>query len=291
MLKFAGRLTIIQVTEYGRLGNNIQQILIAKLHIVKYGCKVSLSKSLKKSLSIAGGTKDFLQPQKALTTISKQQQRWRTHQLFRINADLFFYRNVKWWEIDTFINPSDFTESIASLAEPLRNELSRRNNLLIKEYERLDICVVHLRGGDISDLSNSQYVTNPLSYYRWLLGQSDKFLLVTEPRCHHPLFEEICELLKPESIVSHRKVKKDFYALTSSPKIATSGVGTFAIAAALLNKNLKKLFFSNAFCEEHLNPLLVQPNVQKIYYQIPNSFFEAWSKMAPQQRLDLLKNS
>lgn len=289
ILKVAGRFTTIHVFRYGRLGNNVQQILMAKLHVMRYGCKVTLCPGLKNSLEIAGGSDDFFLHQKAFEISLKDQSRPCRPQLFTLNAGLFFYRDLQWWQLNTFVRPNEFEGAICSIIKPLKDSLCIRNSVLVEEYERKNVCLLHLRGGDISDLHSPQYITNPLSYYVWLSEQSCKFMVVMQPSCRHPLFNEICDLLRPESILSHSAVDKDFYALTSCPKIATSGVGTFAIAAALLNKNLKELFFSNAFCEEHLNPLLVESSVLKKCYKMPNDFFVQWSMSTPTERLLLLK--
>jgi len=54
--------------------------------------------------------------------------------------------------------------------------------------------------------------------------------------------------------IQSSSVAKDFATLMAAKNIATSGVGTFAVAAALCSKNLKNFYFSDRYMTEHLNP-------------------------------------
>ena len=46
---------------------------------------------------------------------------------------------------------------------------------------------------------------------------------------------------------------EDFATLLAAKNLATSGVGTFAIAAALCSENIKNIYSSDAYLKEHLN--------------------------------------
>ena len=48
------------------------------------------------------------------------------------------------------------------------------------------------------------------------------------------------------------KIAEDFNILLNAKNLATSGVGTFSIAAALASKNLKNFYYSNLFFLHHL---------------------------------------
>jgi hypothetical protein len=40
--------------------------------------------------------------------------------------------------------------------------------------------------------------------------------------------------------------------------LAASGVGTFAVAAALCSRNLRQFYASDRLADEHLNPLMIR---------------------------------
>ena len=48
-------------------------------------------------------------------------------------------------------------------------------------------------------------------------------------------------------------VPEDYATLLSAKNLATSGVGTFGISAALCSQNIKNFFTSDAYLTEHLN--------------------------------------
>ena len=61
---------------------------------------------------------------------------------------------------------------------------------------------------------------------------------------------------------SHRKertkYKEDFNILSNAKNLATSGVGTFAIAAAMCSKKIENLYYSDLFFNHHLNPTMLK---------------------------------
>ena len=66
-------------------------------------------------------------------------------------------------------------------------------------------------------------------------------------------------------------MEEDFKTLLSAKNLATSGVGTFSIAAALMSKNLKNLYCSDIFLDHHLNPYMIDANSVNIHiYNIKN---------------------
>ena len=55
----------------------------------------------------------------------------------------------------------------------------------------------------------------------------------------------------------------------NAENLATSGVGTFPIAAALCSSKLKNLYYSDIYFNHHLNPELVR-NVNHVRFRFGN---------------------
>jgi hypothetical protein len=145
--------------------------------------------------------------------------------------------------------------------------------------------VIHLRGGDVANLENRYYVTNPLHYYRELSHRHRRALIVTEPGSTHPLLAAVQSLFPVHDVVSG-SVAGDFQLLRQAVHLATSGVGTFAVAAALLSERLRHFHCTDVFLIEHLNPrMLDTARVEVDMLRLPG-FQEAW--LRSRDRLGLL---
>lgn len=123
-----------------------------------------------------------------------------------------------------------------------------------------DICVIHIRSGDIFSRENylcnvvSKYLQNPFSYYKYISSKYRTCICVYEDD-KNPV---ISELKKINNVVLTRSsFEKDLELLLSTKNLVSSGVSTFSIAAALLSKNLKKLHATDIFLNEHLNPTML----------------------------------
>ena len=130
------------------------------------------------------------------------------------------------------------------------------SNLKVKHINPFDddTLVVHIRGGDIIEREYEKphnYVQNPLSYYLALIEDFENVIVVVEPKSNNPVVPELqkIERLKFQSL----SVAEDYATLLAAKNLATSGVGTFAVSAALCSHNIKNLFTSNAYLTEHLN--------------------------------------
>ena len=130
------------------------------------------------------------------------------------------------------------------------------SNLKVKHINPFDddTLVVHIRGGDIIEREYEKphnYVQNPLSYYLALIEDFENVIVVVEPNSNNPVVPELQKIgrLKFQSL----SVAEDYATLLAAKNLATSGVGTFAVSAALCSHNIKNLFTSNAYLTEHLN--------------------------------------
>lgn len=129
-------------------------------------------------------------------------------------------------------------------------------NLKVQHLEPLDedTLVVHIRGGDIIEREYEKphnYVQNPLAYYLALIEEFDNIIAVVEPKNNNPVLPELKKIdkIKFQSL----SVAEDYATLLAAKNIATSGVGTFGVSAALCSRNIKNLFTSDAYLTEHLN--------------------------------------
>ena len=60
-------------------------------------------------------------------------------------------------------------------------------------------------------------------------------------------------MLKKKIKFHSLSIAEDYATLLAAKNLATGGVGTFAVSAALCSKNIKNLFSSNVYLTEHLN--------------------------------------
>ena len=117
-----------------------------------------------------------------------------------------------------------------------------------------DTIVMHLRSGDnyhrIFD-PPTNYVPNPLIFYLNLIESFEKCILITEPDDKNPIVHELKKIDKVQ--VQSSTVAEDFATLMSAKNLALSGVGTFAMAAALCSSEIKNLYTTDLLLTEHLN--------------------------------------
>lgn len=117
-----------------------------------------------------------------------------------------------------------------------------------------DTIVMHLRSGDnyhrIFD-PPTNYIPNPLIFYLNLIESFDKCILITEPDRENPIVHELSKIDKVQ--IQSSTVADDFATLMSAENMALSGVGTFAMAAALCSSTIKNLYTTDLLLTEHLN--------------------------------------
>lgn len=127
-----------------------------------------------------------------------------------------------------------------------------------------DTLVIHLRGGDIFNVSKPHpaYVQNPLSFYVTIMAKYKNVVLVTEPGEQNPV---VCELKKHKKVVHYSStVDRDFYTIMQAENLALSGVGTFAVAAAMCSTNIRKIYCTNLYLQEHLNAKMFNESEVKV---------------------------
>lgn len=279
---------------YGRHGNNIQQILIGILHAEFFRSEFDLSDSMLK----AGRLCEFF-----------SERTFRFGAEAKDNSFYCFASNFFWFNEFSFRKNSfyrihahpDMKPRLESLlpAAYIEKEIHRvatqhlQSILLVpKSYSRRtttadNSLVIHLRSGDVQRLDNTYYSVNPLYYYRCIAAFHHNALIVTEPGPPHALLGEIQGLFQDCRVVSG-SARDDFEILRQARLLASSGVGTFAVAAALLSTNLEKFYCSNLYMDEHLNPKMLSRNrIDVIEIDLPG-YREKWARTA--DRLSLAYN-
>ena len=129
-------------------------------------------------------------------------------------------------------------------------------NLILPKKEPIgsDTIVMHLRSGDnyhrIFD-PPTNYIPNPLIFYLNLIESFDKCILITEPDRENPIVHELEKIDKVQ--IQSSTVEDDFALLMNAENVALSGVGTFAMAAALCSSTIKNLYTTDLLLTEHLN--------------------------------------
>ena len=85
-----------------------------------------------------------------------------------------------------------------------------------------------------------------------LVDEYAKIIVVTEPDNYNPIVDELKKINKVS--IQSSSIAEDFSTLLRTKNLASSGTGTFAVAAALCSNNLKNFYCSDLYLDEHLNP-------------------------------------
>jgi len=275
---------------YGRCGNNIQQVLIAMAHAEVFGGLFELDPAFLASGSLAGILRPFRCDHcNGLTTAREYESVFfhYTEYAFRkiILTRMRFQPGCPPRK-ETLLSRNWIEANLHRLAaERLKPHLVAEPRIADGVEPAESPLVIHLRSGDVQNLSYDYYLCNPLWYYQQLRRYHRHAVLVTEPGLAHPLLALIGELFETCELVSG-SVEDDFETLRQARFLATSGVGTFPLAAALLSSSLRKFYASDAYQIEHLNPrMLDRSRVQVALIPLPG-YKQHWRRS--KNRLDLL---
>ena len=155
-----------------------------------------------------------------------------------------------------------------------------------------DTIVMHLRSGDnyhrIFD-PPTNYIPNPLVFYLELIESYDKCILITEEDRQNPIVHELSKIDKVQ--IQSSTVAEDFATLMNAENVALSGVGTFAMAAALCSSQIKNLYTTDLLLTEHLNYTMlyntdVNVNVMELDNYLP-VFPCSWKNTEEQRKFIL----
>lgn len=217
---------------YGRLGNNIQQICNGILYsLITDEGFFTPHHDLIDQIAINQDQKTIVRPNRFFHYNTENKD-------FNINLE-YLYNNIgiiaKQYVVPAFKFSIDNSFDDATL-------------------------VIHIRSGDIFAHEHNpphDYVPNPLCYYLSLVEEYDKVVVVTEPDNYNPIVDILGKIEKVE--IQSKSVEEDFSTLMRAKNLASSGTGTFAIAAALCSSNIQNFYCTNLYLDEHLNPEMLVP--------------------------------
>lgn len=162
-----------------------------------------------------------------------------------------------------FKEKQDFPNKILTeqfVIDNLQNIFQKKlyNNIgFLKEFPvDEDTLILHIRSGDIFTKPIKTYYQNPINYYTQIIKEYKKVILVTSHEKNNPIFKVLSKMKK--ITVQSASLEEDFNLLVNAKNLATSGVGTFPIAAALLSQNLKNIYYTNLYSNQHLNPTMIK---------------------------------
>jgi hypothetical protein len=117
-----------------------------------------------------------------------------------------------------------------------------------------DTIVIHLRSGDLYHKifdPPTNYIPNPLVFYLNLIDSFKNVIIVTQSDRSNPL---ISELEKIDRIkIQHLSNAEDISTLMRAKHVGLSGIGTFAMAAALCSSNVTDVYTTDLLLTENLN--------------------------------------
>ncbi len=145
-----------------------------------------------------------------------------------------------------------------------------------------DTVVMHIRSGDIFSRRNyycsvvSNYLQNPLSFYNKIADNYNKVIVLTEDY-NNPVISELEK--NPKVEIRILSVSETIEVMLSAKNVVTSGVSSFPIACVLLSENIKKLYCSNLYVDEILNPKdLLKTNVDVELITIDTERYIKWNE-------------
>ena len=272
---------------YGRLGNNVQQILIAVMHAESYGGIVEITEQQ----LATQGLNEFFTPLlydfsngKPITKIYRSNFFFFDGFAFSLGQHLRLHCVEGFLRRDSLLSAAYVHSHLHRVCEQyLRSHLRSAPSYTLNVSE--SVLVLHLRSGDVANLQSALYATNPLCYYQFLSSMHREVALVAEPGPVHPLLNRIRGLFSDCKVVSGSTLA-DFELLRSARFLASSGVGTFSVAAALLSEKLQRFYCSSAYLNEHLNPAMLDPKrVDVVEYKM-KGYLDLWHQSS--NRLDWL---
>ncbi|MFM7642214.1 MAG: hypothetical protein ACKO45_11780 [Cyanobium sp.] len=283
------------ISWYGRTGNNIQQLIVALAHSIHYKGSLTVTSSQLSNSPLDGIIQPFGEDfssgptRKATQIFASNLFHYTEFSFLRIDTKRSFFKRGYWPRRETTLGRMHIESHAHQIAHEVLSAhlVPSTINPTYQEWLAQNSLVIHMRAGDIADLQNDLYMTNPLSYYRRLAQNFDRVLIVTEPELNHPLIAKVAKLFS-QSRISSGSVSEDFDLLRNAVNLASSGPGTFVVAAALLSRRLRRFYCTDLFLDEHLNPRMIRkPGISVNIYSL-KGFAKAW--MSKSDRLGILED-
>ena len=247
----------ISLKFYGGFGNNLQQIALAIMFSEKYN----------KNLTVDN--------HQFIDKVSYKNSKNPFDRFIPNYSDRFFYYGSKQFKnylIDYPLDINDFYFYYKNFHKTFKLKIRNQVNFLYDKKINNKALVIHIRKLE----GHPNYVQNPINYYKILFEKYDEVLIVTDD----PESELISTLKKQKKLqIQSSTLQEDFNTLVNSTNLATSGVGTFSVAAAMLSNKLQNIYYSNYFMDSHLNPEMLLPEIKKTKLTVQNyTGFGSWDK-------------
>ena len=241
---------------FSRFGNNLQQIAIGILY------------SKKKNGNFYSLKHQYINK---FSTINSPLNNYFS--FFKKHYRFFYFHNKK--DFPKIDMDDEYIEK--NIEHVFKQEIYKNINFLKDTNIDDESLVIHIRSGDIFSLPIKNYYQNPIDFYTQVAKGFKKVIVVTSKDMLNP----ICSELKKNNnfIFQSTSLENDFNTLYNAKHLATSGVGTFPIAAALLSKKLRNIYYSDLYLKEHLNPKMIT-NKEVIHhmYKVEENYIKKYEK-------------
>lgn len=235
---------------YGRLGNNIQQIsngiYFCENNRIKF---TSPDHPMINNLEIDFGSNQY--------KIKDTSNNW-----------FYFFEGP---DADFIADVKDLTHQRKSICEQYILPNLKVDQTLINSPLPSNHLVIHLRSGDLFTHWPRMNPQNPLAYYMQLINLFKFNVQVIAEDMNHP-FVKVFQELKIQ--VRQLAIEDAVLTLLRARNIATSGVGSFAPAAALCSKNLIRYYCTDLYLKESLNPLMLKDHLEVFILDLGDKYIK-----------------
>ena len=202
----------------------------------------------------------------------------------------FFKKKYRFFYFDnSFDLPSDsvsVSEFYDAMEDVFKNSIKANISFLSNNIPKENELIIHVRSGDIFTNFKKDYYQNPLIYYLDIIKKFESVIVVTSEEKNNPVIEHLANIENVK--IQSSSLENDFNTIFNAVNLATSGVGTFPIAAALMSENLKNLYYTNLYLKEHLNPKMIKnPKINHYEFHIEEDYKKRYSKNYELEKLIL----
>lgn len=154
------------------------------------------------------------------------------------------------------------------------------------------ICLIHMRSSDIfSNLLHSGYIQPPLNYYKKIIDDTehlyDKYIIITEPDLKNPCIK-LLNGYKNKVEIKLDSVFNDYNLLLKTQSIILSR-SSFSDSSIFISPNIKNIYFWNYghnLCDTSIIPSYI--NISK--YNLIEKYIEMGEWTHSQSQLELMIN-
>jgi hypothetical protein len=223
---------------FGRLGNNIQQISNGIYFCERQGSHfTSPDHPMIDAIDLHFGDNEYKIPE-------------TSHNWF------YFFNGP---DADFTVNVNDLNYKRKKICERYILPKLKIDHTKLEDALPENHLVVHLRSGDIFTHWPGRHPQNPLGYFLTLFNLFEFNVSVISEDNRHP-FLEVFNRLKIN--IEVLPIQDAYTKLLRASNIATSGIGSFPLSAALCSKNIKKFYCTDLIFEESLNPTMLKDHLE-----------------------------